>query len=523
MDSFDEVIISLNQDEYNALFLDNNHFKINVNFEKVVFTNKLVDEFMKNDLFLESLKEALKKRVNLTIMLNQNDEILAKKTYSPVSIILAIQTKEDLFDNESLRDFKVLSSKIDFKNYINKNKNKLFNIDIDGKNYDITYEKATSLLLSIPEYSHFINIKGKYKKFSKEKYVYILKTFAVSKKVFLIFKFENEIIENYKNLIQLYDTEAINQFIETTFKYSDKVEINENFKSFIISDYDNVSRIEKAILIYIKLFNILKYDYEFIDDISIKKHKDFSRIVEITEKNNKVVTYEFSCLLAKIFETLNLKFTYNDNYIIVRINKFLLKFKSINEEFNIDLLNSLSLLKGINILNSNKNTCSEFEKIISSIYNKLHEEKIESAILKMPFNELINLYKISSSKINILFQEKFNCFLKLISEVTKEEEAIGYIYELKNIFFKDEDLNANISFATVIEKEHNLSTAMVIITTNPININLYNSNKYICYNPPKSIRIYNLTELRQEFFNGRLKYIKGSKDNIIGLEKSSIC
>lgn len=521
----EDINIYITYQEYNKIFSNTSkQIAINVNMESISFPEALLDTFINNTEYYDALKEGLSKRENINLILTQGDVILLKKVYSPLSIVLGIKSKEDKLDDEFKREFMVLVNKIKIGSYLSKNIKKTYITNIENKEVEFSYSTIIDIILYDEKYYEFINAKSKYMNLTKPEFVYLLNEFILNKRIFLAFELNNQQITFYKSLMQLYDTYSINQYLKSDFKYSEQVSVNPEYEKIILEKVPkNISLLEKTIYIYLSLFDTLKYDVELDDDTIIKRHKDLTRIKEINTKNNRVFSYEFSCILAKIFEKLGIKFEYNDKYIIAKINKYIVKYKAINATFNMSCISKAELLKGITIFNDNKNTKNEFTKLINSIYHYLFQEKINIDILTMPFNKLITYYRLNTSKISIPFEKKCEIFEKLISNVALEETSMGYIYELKTLIFNSSELDSNISFATISEQDGNKENPVVIITINYININLYNSNKYIYYNPPKKLETYNLNELRMNFFKGRFKYIKNSKDNIIGLEKSSTC
>ena len=521
----EELNICLTYSEYEKLFnTKSKQIFVNSNLEKVFLPEILIESFIEKRDYFNILKDSLNNKANISFNLVQGEEILIKNIYSPLSIVLGIKYKENFLDNELKREFKVILNKINFNNYLIKNKDKVFKFSIDGNDKKISYNNLFSILFDTNIYDEFISNNHKYLDLSKPEFVYALKEFITTKKIFLVYQFNEQSISLYKSLFEKYDTEAINKYLITSFKYSDKVNINEYFFNQLLYGIPkNASLIEKTIYIYLNLLQILRYDFEVEADTDIiKKHKDFTRIEEIDSKNNKVFPYEFMCLFAKILEKLKINFDYDEKFIVARIEKYLVKYKAISSTFNGEILSQLDLIKGISILNININTKNDFSKIISKISNNIYKKNINIQIVNMPFEQLLNVFKVKSNKISISFNEKYELFLNLISSANLGNDSLGYIYKLKTIIFNETELNSNISFATVAEYTSEIKP-VVIITINSININLYNSNKYIYFNPPQKIKIYNLNEIRYEFFNGRLKYIKGSSDNIIGVEKNNIC
>ena len=518
-----DIDILLNYNKYESLFSSENQIKVEVNLETISFPESFIDSFVTSPNYFGLLKKALTDRVNINFILIQDEEVLLKNVYSPVSIIMGISTKIEKYDFDFQRNFMVLMKKVDFRTYIAKKASTTFKINIDNQERKMSYGKITSIILNAEAYHNFNDSSNKYDDFSKEEYVYILKEFLATKRLFLAYNIEKTALNFYENLVQKFDTEAFNQYVIPAFEYSAQVNINRTLEENIIFNINNNNLLKKAILIYLNLLQTLIYDFEYIDDKKIKSHKDFTRIEEITLENNKVFPYEFSCLFAKFLEKIGINFEYSDDSIKARVGKYLLEFKAISSEFNKNVLSKYELIKGITLLNKNSITKLEFNELINSISDNLYKEEINKEINNMPLSKLVDCYKEYATKVSISFSDKYNILCKLISSVKDDANAIGYILALKKILFSLDELENNISFATIASNDGAELKPVVIITVNKINIKLSNSNKYIYYNPPEPLKKYNLKELRLEFFYGRLKYIKGTKDNIIGLEKSSVC
>ena len=128
----EEMNIYISYSEYNKIF--NSKTKqvvINVNLESVSFPETLIDMFINNANYFSALKEALMRRQNLNIILTQNDVVLLKNAYTPLSIVLAIKHKEDELQDEFKREFMVLLNKIKISNYLSRNSRKTYGIMIE--------------------------------------------------------------------------------------------------------------------------------------------------------------------------------------------------------------------------------------------------------------------------------------------------------------------------------------------------------------------------------------------------------
>ena len=519
VESSKELLHEIDKKDYQRLF-NTNMIYVQANVNECMISSNLLMEFLINDKFYQYLNECIKVKSNLQFVLKNNNEIISKVCYSVVAIVSGIEkllSMAVLNDQEKLR-INFLKSKIDFNNYFNDNGQKEFEILVDNRKIALTYADILSLLKPLKSEDN----KRKYFDLTKEEYVYCLKEFFVKEKLFDNYLLDDSLIKYYQYLILTYDTEAINKFL-----ISKPLDIKFNLNPSLVDEvYKNIltkNKLEQVIYIYYFLSKILIYDEEYdeVDSVATK-HKDFSRIELISSENNRVVNYEFSAIFAKFLENLNINYEYNDAYISFRINKYLLKIKSLTKKFNQESIKDI--LEGFTILNHHKNTREDFRKVLSTISKKLYEDKINVAILAMSYTESVNMYQMLSTKNSINFREKLELLISLISNPDNSGGInMGYIYQLKTILFNDDELNSNIKFVTMSENTKEGSNPIVIITFNEININLYNSNSYIYYNPPYPLEEYNLQELRKAFFNGRFSYIKGTKESIIGLEKSSVC
>ena len=521
--SSNNILFELDKNDYHRL-LNTNMLYIKANITDCTISSNLLMEFLINDNFYQYLNECIKTKSNLQFVLKNNNEIISKVTFSIVTIIVGIGTLSDLVTlthKEKIR-LSYLKNKIDFNKYLSKNYYEEFEFLVDNKRVKLKCGDVLSIFIEPQKYLNFVNGSDKLFNLTKEQFVFCLKEFFIKEKIFDCYILNNSFIKCYQYLVLTYDTEAINKFLTTT-PLNDDFNLNSELVDDVYRNIKTKNKLEQVIYIYYYLIQLLTYDEEFdeVDGIA-KKHKDFSRIEFINSKNNRVVNYEFSAIFAKFLENLNINYEYNDSNISFRINKYLLRAKAISKPLSTASIESR--LKGLTLLNHHRITKQEFEKIISSVYQNIYENKLNITILGMTFTESIDMYKRISSKNNINFKEKLELLISLISDSDNIGGInMGYIYQLKTILFSEDELNSNINFTVMSENTDKGSNPVVIITYNEININLYNSNHYIYYNPPLPLEEYDLQELRKAFFNGRFSYIKGTKENIIGLEKSSVC
>lgn len=522
----DNNIFLLDKNKYQQLVNSKNVY-VNVNMVDTVIPLKLLQEMLVNEEFYSYLTKCIKGKTNLEFALTSNDEIISKITFPIVAIIIGLKQllENDIeIDDSIVTKINYLCRQIDFASFLKKSINLEFETKIDNHAIKLKYSEILSVMLEPEKYLEFINSPKKVYNLSKEEFAFCLKEFFTKENILNCYLFNNSFVQCYQYIISNYDIEAINNYL-----VSDNLWSNINLNETLINEVSknippHASKLEQVIYIYYILTQILNYDEEFDEvDGFAKKHKDFSRIELITSKNNRVANYEFTAIFAKFLEKLNINYKYSESNVKFRYKKYLLKATTISSEVSRNKSLIDKMLKGITVLNQNKNTKAEFEQLISKIYQELYAKKMNLSILKMSFTDSLTYYQKLSNKNSVPFKEKLELFYALIGDSKKIGGLdIGYIFQLKEILFNESELNSNIRFITISENDKNTSNPVVIITVNTVNINLYNTNNYIYYNPPYPIENYSLADLRKEFFNGRFSYIKGTKEDIIGLEKSSV-
>lgn len=503
---------------------------VKVNEIDTLIPVNLLSEILHNDNYYQYLNDCINNHQNLEIALLSNQEIIAKAIFSTVSIVQGLKkwtaNPNVTLENKIKLKINYLTKKVNFEEFLKKNHDNKFELMIDNKSLQSTYGEILKILFEPSLYFNFINAKYKFLNLEAEEYIYYLKELFQKENILGSYIMDEIVVRNYSYLINNYDIESINKFIKTEYETLKNVNLNSELEERIISLISpKKTKVEKVIYLYYNLIQILTYDeeYESLVDI-VKTHKDYSRIELITSHYNKVVNYEFVAIFCKFLEKLKINYEFNDTTIKFRIGKYILKANSISSAFDKEKNIINKILGGINVLNHDKRTVAEFNNILASIHKEIYDQKLNTAILKMSYKESLEQYRKISSKNKMSFKSKLDLLISLIEHTENIGRIdIGYIFQLKTILFSDSELNSNINFITISENNKKISNPIVIITYNEVNVHLYNSNKYIYYNPPQALKTYNLLEIRKEFFNGRFSYIKGTKEDIIGVEKSGAC
>lgn len=182
----------------------------------------------------------------------------------------------------------------------------------------------------------------------------------------------------------------------------EKVKINKELKQAILGNLEeDLTLLEKAIYIYLKLCKYLTYDAKFYltkSDLEEQSHQTLEDISNINLEKNRIVCYDFNMLYAKFLQELGLnpvifgrQKVYSENHetLEVLFSNLILRADSTTSFFKNDLTNvKLGLpLKGLKCLTKNEIAEEEFNTSLNKIYELFKkEERIEFANLLMQNN-----------------------------------------------------------------------------------------------------------------------------------------
>lgn len=230
----------------------------------------------------------------------------------------------------------------------------------------------------------------------------------------------------------------------------DKIVINESLKNEIKESIPSYFLdIEKVIYVYIKLCQILEYDFSYtsIYKFHEEKERNVNNLRFIDKKNNKVLCYEFVLIFLKIIkEICSVKayiqpydkkiYEYEHIYPYVYVGEYFLKVDAFKPFFRGDIMNAkLGLpIKYIESLNPDEEIMKRFEHHLLVVYDyikktsHLEEEKDFSHHFK-------NINK--DSFISVL-NETLTCLLSGEKNATRMASLIRlkYLLELDDIDIK---------------------------------------------------------------------------------------
>lgn len=372
--------------------------------------------------------------------------------------------------------------------------------------------------------------KDAYYRFKQEKNPFGISREKLAEKLSKInfFKFNNdEIAYNAENYIcEFYTKRIFSSF-----------QIDHTFKAEILSEIPRkFTKTQKIYYIYRRLCQIFSYDEEFYISNQNKKgsinHNNPARFNSINKKNNKIICYEITLLLAKFAEILNIPYKIVD-YSLKRVTEYgpnhtLIILFSDNFIINADastgcIYSDLSNEKICKKLENFELADTKLENRID-FFNQLKE--VDEYIKNRPKNyQHINIEAIAKSITpNMTFQEKKQLLFKSIASVSLEKmDFLSYIIYLNKALFSDstkEQCRLSFIGTTVPNSSEKQIDLITVITMNPkksITKSPKTNEYYIIEN--KKIKQISIDFLREGFKNGIYFYPQymAADEKIIGV------
>lgn len=446
-------------------------------------------------------------------------------------------------NDEEMKRFNDLKEHISLKALNNKYFNTLHDYNVDNINFTISFLDIIEFLM---EYDSINDYDEYYKEIKLEYFAYGVIDFLKKNKIIDNYLLPDAITNKYQELElgDKIDIEALNQFTETTTSIINDVVIDQELKSEILVNMpDDLSLLEKAIYIYIKMCKLLRYDGEFYavnqkGEVT-KKHEDINHIKNVTLENNEIVCYEFNAIYAKLLSELNINFEINSSFVsdtyggahanlLFRVEKFLIEADSVTSILQGDLIRAkLNYpLEGLKCKNINLKTRKEFSNLISKIYKLIamgdNVEKVEE---HETFNDILREYKnVTENEIYLDIDEKLDLLMTKINDSKLIGlDVLSYMLLLRKIIFNSEERKYNIEIAIIRNNEFapvdKVAMPSAIITINQIDINDVVNNTYYLYNPREPLQYITLNNLRKRFNGGSFEFVDESdkEDRIPGI------
>lgn len=378
---------------------------------------------------------------------------------------------------------------------------------------------------------------------SKYHFAYLMGEFVFANAIFDDYVLTEEMVVRINLLAnpQVIDIEAINEIRKTYDPTLPYTTINPELKSAVLDNMrPDLTDLEKAIYVYIKLCKILTYDDEFYavnqKGIVALRHENPELASRITPTNNKVVCYEFNSLYAKFLDEFKIKLTTssisNGMYkghtnLKFRTGKFLVLADSLKSILKCDLVNAKlnKALTGIVCLNQNTKTREEFNEIVNRVYEMIaQEENVALVEEDETFEEILRQYE-EMSPSSLDFDKKLEIMMrKVIDSGMQGVDSIAYVLQLRRIFFNQHEREHNIRASVVRDnlnvKKDRVATVSVIFTVNRTDYakDIF-ANHYYLFHPDYPLTVLSLELIDEMFREGVLEYIGNKYLKVPGVKK----
>ena len=274
---------------------------------------------------------------------------------------------------------------------------------------------------------------------------------------------------------------------------------------------NNLTKLEQAIFLYIKLCKLLTYDELFytMNEDAIKYHENINNLKNITLENNKVVCYEFNMLYAKVLDRLGIKYQIQDYSksnlrkghanLIFKSDNFIVTADSVTSILMGDLTNAKLGYPLVGLIC--KNNPKEFEKIILKVYqNQIIET--ENSLLTNNNTSLFSRFKIIITKV----LEKN---LALI-------DAYSYLLILRNTLFNYDEKLSN--FRVSLVRNNKTLKPLMILTLNEYDFENEEDETRYYYFDNHSLIETSVEEIRTNFLNDTFSYFENDLARIPNID-----
>lgn len=486
------------------------------------------------------------------------NEITKTLSFNKVTIIKAFakaieEKKLELSDSEKEK-LAALKKAISKDAFIRTYKNQNISFVIDGVSYDISGERFIALM-ALDE-DRFINICQNpniksINRIPKEHFLYALKVFFSENDFFKDYELPDSYAKRFDDITscKYIDIQAINRHKSTNDVLPSTVSLSKELIDHVLYNMpQDISDIEKACYIYIKLARTLVYDEEYFatcqKGINTKKHKDVNYVDTITPENNQIVCFEFNLIFAKFLTMLglNLKTNYTnsstENYgdvhanLEFRCNKFIVRADSVTSILQGDLFRAKvgTRLIGLKCMNKNEATKEEFNQALNRMYNLIANQELLINFANgkpsyVNYNDTVREYqKLARSIPKISLQDKVKTiFNKVTSSGLSGVDTYSYIMSLMLVIFDTKERFNNISFTVISDYDPSQKDkeAMPLGVFAINNYGLDESeepNTYYLYSPYYNYLVpISKEELQMRFDEDRYVYMPDFDGIIVGI------
>lgn len=539
--------------------LINDGYKIDIDHKKV--SVEVLKRILNDEKYYQYAKKFFDNEIKLfRIKYIFSGDVCGNISYNKITIIEGIRY---LLENNMLtlnpsqkEKYDYLCKKVSFPLFVEKNINEIFDISIDNIDYSIPIIDMISFMeLDDQEYDRLIasdDIKT-INYIPKIHFIYATYMYFCKYRIINNYLVSSTINKRYKELesLQKIDFEALNRYLEIEDSKYKEAFLNDSLVANIKDGLpNNVSPLEQAIYIYIKMCKILTYDdeyYVFNQEGSIaKKHQNINYITGISPDNNKVVCFEFNLIFSKFLSELGLKFSsdylgmigeiYGHGHVKLtfRSGKYLINADSVTSILHGDLVQAKlnQPLVGLKCLNCNKNTVKEFEKMVTNMYSLIVEQEKDFSKSSQvehieDIEEIVREYiEVTTNIKEVSLNERLSILIDKVNSLNLVGiDSLSYALQLRKILFTQNERDNNIA-VTVIKNNEPMekdkyaeANAIFTINTEGFTVDKQNNN-YFYFRPNQELIPISRQNLQDMFDFGNLEYIDRYNPTIPGIKEA---
>ena len=547
-----DCTLFVTQEEYNEMYKSE---KIKIGKEAVSI--EYLKRILNDPKYFDYAKKYFMGEINVfTISYIIYGDTGGNINYEKVSIIKAIeQLIKDgrlSLSDEELNRFNILKGNVTYEMFVEKNGNKTYELDVDGNNYTFQVRDILELLqMPEEEFNRLCsdNEIKTYKGFPKEHFIYASYVYFKKNEYTNNFLFPPTMLQKLYEIetLQKIDIQAINKHLETKDSMFRKVVINPALEQEILKDMpEDVSSLEKAIYIYIKMCKLLTYDQEYYavnqKGPATLKHQDINFVSTITPENNEVVCFEFNLIYSKLLDKLGIKFAsdyknmvgeaYGDAHanLEFRCDKYMVSADSVTSILQGDIMQAKlnQPLVGLKCLNVNLETQQEFNLLVKKMYELIvmQEKGLTDEVgHTQTLDELLREYAhLTSNLKEVSLDEK----LSILGEKVNSRGMVGidtlsYVLQLRKVLFTEEERKDNVVVSIVRdnnpEQEGKIAAAKAIMAINKEGFEQAPDNTVYYYLDNNKLVAISKEELQTKFANKDLEYIEKDDPRIPGISE----
>ncbi len=502
------------------------------NYISVLFLQNCLQ---KEEYFNKLLKYLTGENDKFNVFSLVNGDIGKQIGYRKSTIVKALETYQKEFDC-SIEDKK----KIDYfkkilgiEKFIEKNKNNLYKISIDGAEYTFLLKDFFDILSLNDEEFNNLSCKEEYNNHKIKHLFYAFNNYIYSNNILDSFILDDNIVDRIYdiNSSKIIDITALNKLYETKDTLYSKVNLNKELQKHILEGIsEDFNLLEKTIYIYTKMCKTFIYDDKYYAADYFERqesiHSDIKNIDNISLTNNKIVCFEFSMIFSKLLNELGINFHINyrgeveENYgyghseLQYRVGDMLIYADAVYSILYGDMFYAKmnKRLSGLLCL-GNTSSFEEFNKSFEKVTS--HFEKLE----EISFDKAVSEYKKMTTKMtDVSFEIKKNILIDYINlKEFKGMEVFSNTLTTKKWLFNDHEKKHNLGICLI--KDNSVSNDMMvkmIITFNNDDINNINTNEYYCSD--EEIKKIKLDELQNKFDDNIFEFMEDKDNYIPGLK-----